>query len=58
MSNLWSTLVIQRNAFSKVVPDWNDWVERHFREALFWHKIWVENDRPKEGLLFNIRQKN
>ena len=41
---------------SKAIPGWNEYVESHFREALFWHKLWVENGRPIEGVLFEIRQ--
>lgn len=41
----------------KVVPGWNDHVEAYFRSALFWHKIWVENDRPSQGLLYGLRKK-
>ena len=41
----------------KVVPGWNDNVECHFRSALFWHKMWVENGRPSQGTLFDLRKK-
>ena len=40
---------------SKVVVGWNDHVEHYFRTSLFWHKLWLENGRPKDGLLFDIR---
>ena len=40
-----------------MIPDWNDSVEEYFKNALFWHDVWVENGRPNEGELYNIRKK-
>ncbi len=30
----------------KTVPGWNDYVKGYFDTSLFWHNIWVENDKP------------
>ena len=41
---------------AKVTPGWNEFVENHFRNALFWYKLWVENGRPPDGILADIRR--
>ena len=40
----------------KVIPGWNEMVENNFRNALFWHKLWVENGRPAAGVIADIRR--
>ena len=45
------------NKKSKVVPGWNDYVQPYFEKSLFWHDIWVQNGRPREGdLALKMRQ--
>ena len=39
----------------KSMPGWNDYVREHFRAALFWHNIWVDNERPAEGVVAEVR---
>ena len=34
---------------------WNDHADHHFRNSLFWHKVWVENGRPANGIYANLR---
>jgi len=41
---------------SKTITGWNEHVEHLFRTALFWHKLWVENDRPTNGIIANIHR--
>ena len=41
---------------SRVVVGWNDHVEHYFRNALFWHKYWVDRGRPDDGVIANIRR--
>ena len=41
---------------SKVVIGWNEYVEHHFRTSLFWHNLWVDNGRPDDGIIANIRK--
>ena len=40
----------------KSITGWNEYVEKYFQSALLWHKIWVENDRPSNGIISNIRR--
>uniref|UniRef100_A0A0P4VXS2 Reverse transcriptase domain-containing protein n=1 Tax=Scylla olivacea TaxID=85551 RepID=A0A0P4VXS2_SCYOL len=40
----------------KIVPGWNDCVEGYFRTALFWHRLWVDSERPQQGLIAEIRR--
>ena len=42
---------------SKIVPGWNEYVNRYFESALFWHYIWIENGRPGDGILTELRRK-
>ena len=35
----------------KVIPGWSDYVERHRKQALFWHQIWIDNNRPRDGVI-------
>ena len=46
----------QRQVKSKVIPGWNEFVEDLFRAALYWHNVWTLNDRPTEGMLFELRK--
>ena len=41
---------------SKKICGWNEHVENHFRNSLYWHKVWVENGRPSDGIYANIRR--
>ena len=41
---------------NKVVIGWNEYVEHHFRTSLFWHKLWVDNGRPADGIIASIRR--
>ena len=45
-----------KQRLTKVTPGWNEFVENHFRNSLFWHKLWVDNGRPQEGVLADIRR--
>ena len=61
---IWACLSAADDVFSvrkpcnaKVTPGWNDFVEDLFRTALFWHDIWTQNDRPSEGIMFELRKK-
>ena len=38
------------------MPGWNDYVREHFRAALFWHNIWVDNGRPTERVVAEVRR--
>ncbi len=34
----------------KIVPGWNDYVKGYFDTSLFSHNMWVENDKPLNGI--------
>ena len=38
------------------IPGWNDNIEHYFRTALYWHKVWVDNGRPEDGIYANLRR--
>ncbi len=41
----------------KIVPGWNEYIKVYQEKALFWHKLWKENNSPKSGVLHDIRRK-
>ena len=40
-----------------VIPGWNDTVKPYKDRALFWHYMWKENEKPKTGVIADIRRK-
>ena len=40
----------------KSVHGWTEFVNYYFIIALFWHKIWTENERPAQGYVAGIRR--
>ena len=41
----------------KVIPGWNEYVKEHAERARFWHYIWKEDGRKRDGIVANIRRK-
>ena len=39
------------------VPGWVEYVEPFRQKSQFWHNIWVENGRPKTGVVSDIMRK-
>ena len=44
------------NKKTKKVPGWNQFVKSCFRDSLFWHDIWVQNGRPEQGVVAEVRR--
>ncbi len=38
----------------KTVPGWNDYVKGYFDTLLFWHNMWVENEKPHNGIVADL----
>ena len=38
-------------------PLWNRSVEKEKNTALFWHRLWLDNGRPREGVVAEVRRK-
>ncbi len=38
----------------KTIPGWNDYVKGYFDTSLFWHNMWVENDKPHNGIVADL----
>ncbi len=34
----------------QTVPRWNDYVKDYVDTLLFWYNMWVENNRPHNGI--------
>ena len=43
------------NTKSHIIPGWNEHVKSVYEQALFWHSMWKQNNCPKSGTLFEIR---
>ena len=39
------------------MPGWNEHVKEHADRAKFWHYIWKENGRKRQGFIADIRRK-
>ena len=42
---------------TKVIPGWNELVKPKLDSSLFWHKIWVDSGRPRNGLVADIMRR-
>ena len=40
------------------IPGWNKYVSEHRDRAIFWHKIWIENERRGRGIIADIRRQS
>ena len=47
----------KENKNKKVIPGWNDYVKRYFEASQFWHSLWINNNKPKTGIIADIRRK-
>ena len=47
---------IVRRPTCSSVPGWNEHVREYFTAALFWHNIWIDNGRPLQGVVSEIRR--
>ena len=41
----------------KVIPGWNESVQPYFEKSLFWHDIWVQNGKPRDGDIASIMRR-
>jgi len=41
----------------KTVAGWNEVVEPVRNKAMFWHGIWMDNGRPHQGIIADIRRR-
>jgi hypothetical protein len=43
--------------YASGVPGWTEYVAPVRHKSLFWHKIWVDNDRPRIGIIADIMRR-
>ena len=49
------TLPVSSNKHKKqTIPLWNQVAKRVRQNSMFWHKIWVECNRPSKGIVHDI----
>ena len=41
---------------SKKVPGWNEYVKEHAENAKFWHDIWIQRGKPRQGDIAKLRR--
>ena len=42
----------------KTLPGWNEYVNSYFQASLCWHKMWVDNGRPHNGVIADLHHQN
>jgi hypothetical protein len=42
---------VTRPASTARVPGWTEYVVPYGKKSLFWHYIWIDNSRPKTGII-------
>lgn len=42
------------NSKKKMKPFWSDMIQPHKDCSLFWHSIWIDNGKPRDGLIAQI----
>ena len=47
---------VNNNSKQKTIPGWNDYVKKYFESSLFWHNMWVQNGRPQQGIIAELRK--
>ena len=35
----------------KIIPGWDDHVEPYRKTSMFWHRLWLDNGRPSQGIV-------
>ncbi len=51
----WETIPTTKPANKcKNVLGWNDYVKGYFDTSLFWHNMWVENDKPHNCIVADL----
>ena len=40
------------------IPLWNVEIEPYHEKSLFWNNIWVDSNRPKNGIVFDIMKQS
>ncbi len=53
------TIPISKSGCSnvKAVARWNEYIEGYFRTLLFWHSLWIDNGKPRHGIVADLRCK-
>ena len=42
----------------KVIPGWTEIVKEERETSLFWHRLWLDNDCPRHGIVADIRRRS
>ena len=52
-----SRCISNKKSNIKCIPGWTEYVSPHRETAMFWHRLWCDNGRPRSGLISDIRRK-
>jgi hypothetical protein len=47
-----------KSSFPSPVPDWNEYTAPFREKSLFWHHLWLENGKPRTGILTDIMRQS
>ena len=50
-------LCIPHSNRHKRVAGWTDKVKPYKERSIFWHRLWADNGKPRQGVIFNIMHK-
>jgi hypothetical protein len=39
------------------IPGWNEYVAPFWEKSLFWHQLWIANDRSRSGIIADIMRR-
>ncbi len=42
----------------KTFPGWNEYVHSYFQTSLFWHSMWIQNGKPHNSVVADIRRRS
>ena len=51
------SIPMQGKRASNIIPGWDKYVKVEKESSLFWHKLWVENGCPRNGIIASIRRR-
>ncbi len=49
---------LPKTSLSRSIPGWNDEAKPLREKALFWHQVWVDNGKPRNGLVADIMRRS
>ena len=42
----------------RIIPGWKEHVQEHADRAKLWHEVWVQKNKPRDGIYANLKRKS